>query len=106
MTLRRHFPPLPLPPLDNPLRPDEKEQARLLRLTLPDATLTVAQQCAGKARHGRRETRTLWALVPGAVSTCIIVIRTALEDKTLHEELHGYQDYARRVRYRLVPGIW
>ncbi len=48
----------------------------------------------------------LWALIPGAVSTGIIIVRTALEDKTLHDELDGYQDYARRVRYRLVPGLW
>jgi len=34
------------------------------------------------------------------------VIRTALEDKTLREELPGYRDYAGRVRYRLFPGIY
>ena len=32
--------------------------------------------------------------------------RTALEDRTLQEELPGYQEYTGRVRYRLVPGIW
>ncbi|HSK09497.1 MAG TPA: hypothetical protein VK911_07965 [Vicinamibacterales bacterium] len=32
--------------------------------------------------------------------------RTALEDRTLRDELEGYDDYARRVRFRLVPGIW
>jgi protein-S-isoprenylcysteine O-methyltransferase Ste14 len=36
----------------------------------------------------------------------LYVIRTALEDRTLHEELAGYREYARRVRYRLLPGIW
>ena len=30
----------------------------------------------------------------------------ALEDRTLLEELEGYADYARRVRFRLIPGIW
>jgi protein-S-isoprenylcysteine O-methyltransferase Ste14 len=34
------------------------------------------------------------------------VVRTALEDQTLQEELPGYRDYARRVRYRLIPGIY
>ena len=29
-----------------------------------------------------------------------------MEDLTLHNELDGYADYARRVRYRLMPGIW
>jgi protein-S-isoprenylcysteine O-methyltransferase Ste14 len=35
-----------------------------------------------------------------------IVVRTALEDLTLAEELDGYQAYAARVRFRLFPGIW
>jgi len=35
-----------------------------------------------------------------------IVIRTALEDKTLLAELPGYKEYAEKVRYRLVPGVW
>ena len=34
------------------------------------------------------------------------VVRTALEDRTLQAELDGYADYAARVRFRLVPGIW
>jgi protein-S-isoprenylcysteine O-methyltransferase Ste14 len=34
------------------------------------------------------------------------VIRTALEDKTLREELAGYAEYVQRVRYRLLPGLW
>jgi len=48
----------------------------------------------------------LWTLVPAAVALVIVVIRTALEDRTLLEELPGYQEYARRVRYRLFPGIY
>ncbi len=47
-----------------------------------------------------------WALVPAALFSVTIVVRTALEDRTLREELPGYQEYARRVRYRLVPGVW
>jgi protein-S-isoprenylcysteine O-methyltransferase Ste14 len=34
------------------------------------------------------------------------VVRTALEDRTLRQELPGYAEYARRVRFRLVPGVW
>ena len=34
------------------------------------------------------------------------VVRTALEDKVLHNELEGYKEYAQRTKYRLVPGIW
>lgn len=48
----------------------------------------------------------LWALVPAAVASMIAVIRTVLEDRTLLSELPGYPDYARRVRYRLIPGIY
>ena len=47
----------------------------------------------------------VWTLVPAVVVSVISVIRTVLEDRTLHEELPGYRDYARRVRYRLMPGI-
>lgn len=48
----------------------------------------------------------LWALVPAVLNTIAFIIRTALEDRTLHEELEGYQEYARQVRYRFLPGIW
>lgn len=48
----------------------------------------------------------IWALIPAAVALIITVIRTALEDQTLQEELPGYRDYARRVHYRLIPGIY
>jgi protein-S-isoprenylcysteine O-methyltransferase Ste14 len=34
------------------------------------------------------------------------VVRTAREDITLQDELPGYTEYARRVRYRLLPGLW
>jgi len=32
--------------------------------------------------------------------------RTRLEDRFLHEELAGYAEYAAKVRYRLLPGVW
>jgi len=48
----------------------------------------------------------VWTLIPAAVATIISVIRTGLEDRTLQEELPGYQDYAQRVRYRLMPGVY
>ncbi|WP_217424524.1 methyltransferase family protein [Nitrogeniibacter mangrovi] len=48
----------------------------------------------------------VWTLVPVAVAFIIAVLRTALEDRTLLDELPGYRDYARRVRYRLLPGIY
>jgi len=48
----------------------------------------------------------LWALILGGLSALLMVVRTVLEDKMLLNELDGYKDYTRRVRYRLVPGVW
>lgn len=48
----------------------------------------------------------LWALVPAAITGVLLMVRTALEDQMLRDELDGYEEYAQRVRYRLVPGIW
>jgi protein-S-isoprenylcysteine O-methyltransferase Ste14 len=50
--------------------------------------------------------RSGWAFVPAALAVAWLVLRTALEDRMLREELAGYGDYARRVPARLVPGIW
>ncbi len=47
-----------------------------------------------------------WTLIPAAVALIIAVIRTVLEDQALQNELPGYRDYARRVPYRLIPGIY
>lgn len=49
---------------------------------------------------------TLWALVPAMLVTVVIIIRTALEDKTLQAELPGYDEYTGQTRYRLLPGVW
>jgi len=48
----------------------------------------------------------LWAFIPAAAGLAVTAVRTALEDRTLQAELPGYAEYARRVRYRLLPGIW
>jgi protein-S-isoprenylcysteine O-methyltransferase Ste14 len=47
-----------------------------------------------------------WALIPAALAALLMMVRTWLEDRLLHRELPGYADYARRTRYRLLPGIW
>jgi len=47
-----------------------------------------------------------WTFVPCGLIVVLFTIRTALEDRTLREELPGYAEYAQRVRYRLLPGIW
>jgi protein-S-isoprenylcysteine O-methyltransferase Ste14 len=47
-----------------------------------------------------------WALVPAAWAGAVLILRTSWEDALLQAELDGYADYAQRVRFRLVPGIW
>jgi protein-S-isoprenylcysteine O-methyltransferase Ste14 len=48
----------------------------------------------------------LWALIPAGLALPAYVVRTALEDRTLHAELDGYAEYVERVRHRLLPGVW
>ena len=47
-----------------------------------------------------------WAFLPTVFITMVLVIRTALEDRFLQDELEGYRDYVKRVHYRLLPGVW
>jgi protein-S-isoprenylcysteine O-methyltransferase Ste14 len=47
-----------------------------------------------------------WALVPAALATLLVIIRTAWEDRTLQAKLAGYAAYAQRVPFRLIPGVW
>jgi len=48
----------------------------------------------------------LWALIPAGLAAIGYVVRTALEDGMLQEELDGYKEYAQQARYRLLPGVW
>jgi protein-S-isoprenylcysteine O-methyltransferase Ste14 len=47
-----------------------------------------------------------WALLAGGLNAVLFVVRTGLEDRTLRQELAGYPEYAERVRFRLLPGVW
>jgi protein-S-isoprenylcysteine O-methyltransferase Ste14 len=47
-----------------------------------------------------------WAFLIGVLNAGLFVLRTALEDRDLQNELDGYKAYTERVRYRLLPGIW
>jgi protein-S-isoprenylcysteine O-methyltransferase Ste14 len=47
-----------------------------------------------------------WALIPMLTTVPLYVLRTALEDQTLQEELPGYTEYTGQTRHRLMPGIW
>ena len=48
----------------------------------------------------------VWALALGGVIAIGLTCRTVLEDRTLRRELSGYEQYAARTRFRLLPGIW
>jgi len=47
-----------------------------------------------------------YALILAIFLTLLLIVRTYLEDLTLHTELEGYPEYARKTPYRLVPGVW
>ena len=47
-----------------------------------------------------------WTLLCSVIGAALFVVRTALEDRALRDGLDGYREYAGRVRYRLVPGVW
>jgi len=48
----------------------------------------------------------LWAYAPAGFAAVLFLFRTGLEDRTLRRELAGYEEYAQRTRYRLLPGVW
>lgn len=47
-----------------------------------------------------------WAYLPTVLGLGLLLVRTAREDRMLARGLAGYSEYAARVRFRLVPGIW
>jgi protein-S-isoprenylcysteine O-methyltransferase Ste14 len=48
----------------------------------------------------------VWTFLPAVFLAVVVVIRTRLEDQALRDELEGYREYAARVRFRLIPGVW
>jgi protein-S-isoprenylcysteine O-methyltransferase Ste14 len=48
----------------------------------------------------------LWALVPQGLASLLLVVRTGLEDRMLTKDLLWYDEYAKAVRFRLLPGLW
>jgi protein-S-isoprenylcysteine O-methyltransferase Ste14 len=49
---------------------------------------------------------TPWTALLTAALCVALIVRTALEDRALRQKLRGYEDYAARTRFRLVPGLW
>ena len=48
----------------------------------------------------------VYGFIPSVAAIVVIVIRTRMEDRTLLSELEGYIEYSKKVKYRLIPGIW
>lgn len=47
-----------------------------------------------------------WGLALVPLFLVLIAVRISIEERTLRDGLPGYADYAARVRYRLLPGVW
>ena len=47
-----------------------------------------------------------WAMVVCVPLAVMIVLRILNEEEVLSRDLAGYQEYCRKVRYRLVPRVW
>ena len=47
-----------------------------------------------------------YALIPFAFYPLLMVVRILDEEKLLTAELSGYEEYKRKVKYRLIPFIW
>jgi len=47
-----------------------------------------------------------WGLAVAPVLLLLLTVRIRIEERTLRAGLPGYSDYAARVRYRLLPGLW
>ncbi|WP_415407954.1 methyltransferase family protein [Sulfurovum sp. CS9] len=47
-----------------------------------------------------------FALIISLFLMVLLIVRTYLEDRTLHAELVGYPEYAKQTIYRLIPGLW
>lgn len=47
-----------------------------------------------------------WALLPALLFPLILAFRLIDEEKKLIKELDGYDEYIKKVKYRLIPGLW
>jgi len=47
-----------------------------------------------------------WGLIGSALMILLIAARAVGEEKVLVDGLPGYADYRRKVRWRMLPGVW
>jgi protein-S-isoprenylcysteine O-methyltransferase Ste14 len=67
----------------------------------PMYTVTIILLFAVPVALGSRFT-----LIVSLFLMVLLILRTYLEDRTLHVELVGYPEYAKQTIYRLIPGVW
>ena len=47
-----------------------------------------------------------WGVAAVPIIVAGLALRIRREEGMLRQQLAGYDDYAERVKYRLVPGVW
>jgi protein-S-isoprenylcysteine O-methyltransferase Ste14 len=47
-----------------------------------------------------------WGLLFAPVFAALLAVRIGIEERALRQGLEGYDAYAARVRYRLIPLVW
>jgi protein-S-isoprenylcysteine O-methyltransferase Ste14 len=47
-----------------------------------------------------------WTFIVAALFMAMFIVRTMLEDRVLQQELPGYREYAERVTWKLLKGVW
>lgn len=48
----------------------------------------------------------IFALIPAVIMIIIFAFRAVFEERLLEKDLAGYIDYEKKVRFRLIPGVW
>jgi protein-S-isoprenylcysteine O-methyltransferase Ste14 len=48
----------------------------------------------------------VWGIVLGLLMVLLVVARIGGEEQLLCKELAGYENYQKRVKYRLLPFVW
>ena len=68
------------------------------------AAFASLRQTVSRTQKRQRELgRSYLTITDAAIA---LALRTLAEEATLSEELQGYADYMKRVRFRWIPGIW
>ncbi len=47
-----------------------------------------------------------WTFIVAGIFVAMFIVRTALEDRVLQQELAGYREYSDQVKWKLLWGVW